>query len=315
MTVPDLTFLAEPGAVADWRLVVLLDVATETGLLDALPGRPGELAERLGLDGSGVRILLDALGAWDVVLADGEGTYAPGPGAPDEQARPVLYHHARAVRQWAGRLEDRVRGLPPTEPQPAMPRPDRWQAAMAVSARRAAPGVVDAVLAAAPGAASVVDLGGGHGEYALEFARRGVKATLQDRPTMIEIGRAAGWLEAAGVELVDGDFFETLPDARFDVVFVSGVTHTMPGERVGELFGRAASIVVPGGLLVVQTFLRGRHRTGAIFAVQMLANGGGGDTHAEDDYRRWLTEAGFAPPEVVDVDEGRRTVLLARAMG
>lgn len=313
MTVPDLTFLAEPDAVSDWRLVVLLDVATETGVLDALPGHPAELAERLGLDGRGVRILLDALGAWDVVAADGEGTYAPGPGAPDDAARPVLYHHARAVRQWAGGLEDRIRGLPVAEPRPAMPHPDRWQAAMAVSARRAAPGVVDAVLAAAPEAASVVDLGGGHGEYALEFARRGVKATLQDRPAMIEVARASRGLEAVGVELVAGDFFEILPDARFDVVFVSGVTHTMPGERVGELFRRAACIVAPGGLLAVQTFLRGRHRTGAIFAVQMLANGGGGDTHAEDDYRRWLAEAGFAPPDVVDIDEGRRTVLLARA--
>ena len=313
MTVPDPTFLAEPDAVADWRLVVLLDVATETGLLDALPGRPADLAERLGLDGRGVRILLDALGAWNVVVADGEGTYGPGPGAPDDAARPVLHHHARAVRQWAGGLEDRVRGLAPAEPRPPMPHPDRWQAALAVSARRAAPGVVDAVMAAAPGAASVVDLGGGHGEYALEFTRRGVKATLQDRPAIIEVAGASGRLAAAGVELVAGDFFETLPDGRFDVVFASGVTHTVPGERVGELFRRAASIVVPGGLLAVQTFLRGRHRTGAIFAVQMLANGGGGDTHAEDDYRRWLAEAGFAPPEVIDLDEGRRTVLLARA--
>lgn len=315
MTVPDRTFLAEPDAVADWRVVVLLDVATETGVLDALPGRPDELAERLGLDGRGVRILLDALGAWDVVVADSEGAYGPGPRTPDDAARPVLYHHARAVRQWAGGLEDRVRGLPLAEPQRAMPHPDRWQAALAVSARRSASGVVDAVLAAAPGAASVVDLGGGHGEYALEFARRGVKATLQDRPAIVEVARAAGRLEAAGVELVAGDFFETLPDAGFDVVFVSGVTHTMPGERVAELFRRVASIVVPGGLLAVQTFLRGRHRTGAIFAVQMLANGGGGDTHPEGDYRAWLAEAGFAPPEVVDIDEGRRTVLLARATG
>lgn len=313
MTVADLTFLAEPGAVADWRMVVLVEVAGETGVLDALPGRPGELAERLGLDERGVRILLDALGAWGVVAADGEGTYSPGPAAPDDAARPVLHHHARALRQWAGGLEDRVRGLPPAEPRPAVAHPDRWQAAMAVSARRSAPGVVDAVMAAAPGAASVLDLGGGHGEYAVEFARRGLKATLQDRPAMVEIGRSAGRLEAAGVELVAGDFFETLPGARFDVVFVSGVTHTMPGERVGELFRRAASVAAPGGLLAVQTFLRGRHRICAVFAVQMLSTGGGGDTHAEDDYRRWLADAGFAPPAVVDIDEGRRTLLLARA--
>lgn len=309
----DLSFLAEPHAVADWRLVVIVDVASETGLLDALPGRAADLAERLGLDPVGARIVLDALGAWDVVVADAEGTYALGPGAPGEAERAVLHHHARAMRQWAAGLEDRVRGVPLPEAGRPMPRPDRWLAALAVGARRSAPAVVDLVVAAAPDAGTLADLGGGHGEYAMEFAARGLKVVLQDRPAMVDVVRAAGRVEAAGVELRPGDFFETLPDGRFDVVFISGVTHTMPGRRAAELLRRAASITAPGGLLAVQTFLRGRHRTGAVFAVQMLSNGGGGDTHAEEDYRGWLADAGFTAPDVVDLDEGRRSLLLARA--
>ena len=313
MTETDLSFLAEPHAVADWRLMLVLDVASETGLLDALPGRLDDLAGRLDLDPVGARIVLDALGAWDVVVADAGGTYALGPAAPGGAERAVLHHHVRAMRQWCAGLEDRVRGVPMPDAARPMPRPDRWLAALAVGARRSAPAVVDRVLAAAPGAATVADLGGGHGEYAMEFAARGMKVTLQDRPPMVDAIRAAGRVEAAGVELFAGDFFETLPDGRFDVVFVSGVTHTMPGTRAAELLRRAASVAAPGGLLAVQTFLRGRHRTGAVFAVQMLSNGGGGDTHAEEDYRRWLADAGFAPPGVVDLDEGRRSLLLARA--
>ena len=313
MSLSELSFLAEPGAVADWRLVLLLDVASETGVAEALPGTAPDLAERLGLETRGVRILLDALAAWDVVVSDGAGAYAWGPAAPAEDARPVLYHHARALRQWAAGIEARVRGVAPAGLPAAMRRPDRWQAAMAVQAREAAPAVVEAVLAASPAAATVVDLGGGHGEYAMEFARRGLKVTLQDRPVIVDVVRAEGRVEAAGVELLAADFFEALPEARFDVVFCSGVTHTMAGDRVAELFRRAASIVAPGGLLAVQTFLRGRHREGAIFAVQMLANGGGGDTHGEDEYRRWLDAAGFTTPGIVDLYEGRRTVLLATA--
>jgi hypothetical protein len=313
MNVLELSFLAEPGEVADWRLVVLFDAGVESGILGALPGRPDDLAGRLGLDARGVRIVLDALAAWDVTRAGPDGTYDWGPGRPDDADWPVLYHHARAIRQWSTGLEDRLRGVPVDQRAQAMRHPGRWQAAMARGARQQAPGVADAVLASAPGAGSLLDLGGGHGEYAVEFARRGVKDTLQDRPAMVDLARSGGGVEAAGVELVAGDFFETLPDARFDVVFVSGVTHTMPGDRVAELFHRAASAAEPGGLLAVQTFLRGRHRTGAVFAVLMLSPGGGGDTHAEEDYRRWLSGAGFAPPAVVDLDEGRRSLLLARA--
>lgn len=313
MTAPELSFLAEPGAVADWRLVLLLDVAADTGVLGALPGRADDVAGRLGLDPRATRIVLDALAGWGVVAAGADATYRWGPAAPDEAAWPVVHHHARALRQWARALEDRVRGVPP-EPRGPMPRPDRWQAAMAVHAREAAPGVVDAVLAAAPGTGSAVDLGGGHGEYAVELARRGVKVTLQDRPVMIDVARADGRVEAAGVELFAGDFFEALPAARFDVVLCSGVTHTMPGDRVAELLRRAASVVAPGGLLAVHTFLRGRHRTGAVFAVQMLSTGGGGDTHGEDEYRAWLAAAGFGACDAVDLDGGRRSLLLARAV-
>lgn len=315
MNAPELSFLAEPGEVVDWRLVVLFDAGVESGVLGALPGRVDDLAGRLGLDARGVRIVLDALAAWDVTRAGPDGTYDWGPRRPDDADWPLLYHHARAIRQWSTGLEDRLRGVPVDARPQAMRDAGRWQAAMARGAREQAPGVADAVLAVAPSAGSLLDLGGGHGEYAVEFARRGVKVTLLDRPAMVDVARAGGAVEAAGVELVAGDFFETLPDARFDVVFISGVTHTMPGDRVAELLRRAASVAAPGGLLAVQTFLRARHRTGAIFAVQMLSTGGGGDTHAEDEYRRWVTGAGFAPPEVVDLDEGRRSLLLARAPG
>lgn len=112
----------------------------------------------------------------------------------------------------------------------------------------------------APAANTVLDLGGGHGEYALEFARRGLKPMLQDRPTMIDILRSEGRVETAGVQLFPGDFFEVLAPGQYDLVFCSGVTHTLGGGRVRELFRRIAPIVAPGGLLAVQTFLRGRHQ-------------------------------------------------------
>ena len=165
--------------------------------------------------------------------------------------------------------------------------------------------------ARAPGSATVLDLGGGHGEYALEFARRGLRATMQDRPTMIDIVGRDRRFEEAGVELFAGDFFELLPSARYDLVFCSGVTHTFDGEHNLELYRRLAPILAPSGCLAIQTFLRGRHPVAALFAVQMLANGGGADTHSLEEYSRWLAEAGFEAPETIDFEGGRRSLVLS----
>ena len=51
----ELSFLAPPGDVADWRLVVLFDAVASAGALEALPGTAEEVAGRLGLSGETVK--------------------------------------------------------------------------------------------------------------------------------------------------------------------------------------------------------------------------------------------------------------------
>jgi len=45
----------------------------------------------------------------------------------------------------------------------------------------------------------------------------------------------------------------------------------------------------------------------------MLVGGQDGDTFAEDDYRQWLTAAGFEPGEVVEVGPRVQSLLVAHA--
>lgn len=293
----DLSFLAPAGQVCDWRLVVLVDAAAQAGLLNALPGTPAELAAGAGLDSHATEVVLDALAAFGVVALGNSGAYEAGPAAPDPDAIAVLGHHARALRRWSGSLEGRLRGQPGAS-QPGGIVPAQFIDALAVNARRYAPAVVDACLRRFPGARSALDLGGGHGEYALEFARRGLRATLQDRPEMIDVVRARGHLGDAGVELYAGDFFERLPPGPFDIVFCAGITHTMPAHLNQRLYRRLAAIVARGGGVVIMTFLRRSNEAARLFAVQMLANGSGGDTYSESEYRAWLEGAGFAVAEV-----------------
>ncbi|HUR18552.1 MAG TPA: class I SAM-dependent methyltransferase [Acidimicrobiales bacterium] len=308
----DLSFLAPPGELLDWRMVLLAAAAGDTGILQSLPALPGNLAAELGLDEAAVVVVLEALAQFGVVEAGGDGAFAPGPSAPDAEAGASLHHHARSIGQWARALDDRLRGAPVVPGGPPS-EPERWIDALAVHARRAAPSSVDACLARLPHAKAVLDLGGGHGEYALEFARRGLSVTLQDRPVMIDIARRRGTLEKAGVELFAGDFFDTVADGPFDIVFCSGVTNTFDAERNVDLYRRVRPIVAPGGCFVIQTSMRDRQPGSVLFGVQMLVVGNGGDAHPETRYRQWLAAAGHGPPDVVDIDGDRRSLLFAPA--
>lgn len=313
MTLPtDLTFLASPGEAADWRIILLCDAAAATGLIDKLPGTSEELLGRTGLDPEAMRVVLDALVTTDVLETGADGRFVLAATAPEPAAMASVRHHARALRRWANALEPRLRGEPIVD-SAGTADPEMFHDALAANARRAAPEVVDACLQRFPEAASVLDLGGLHGEYSLEFTRRGLRSTMQDQPAMVDVARRRGRLEAAGVELFEGSFFEQVPDGPFDLAYCSGITHTFDGDHNRALFRNLRQIVAPGGGVAVVTFLRGRNPLTSLFAVQMLLNDNGGDTHTEAEYREWLGEAGFAVDEaVLDLPgQGSRSVLFA----
>jgi hypothetical protein len=314
VTLPtDLTFLAPPGEAADWRIIVLCDAAAATGVFDKLPGTSEELAERTGLEPQAVRVVLDALAAVEILACGDDGRFTLGAAAPEPAAMATVRHHARALRRWATALEPQLRGEPAPD-NAGLADPEMFHDALAVNARKVAPEIVDVCLQRFPEARSVLDLGGLHGEYSLEFARRGLRATMQDQPAMVDVARRRGRLEAAGVELFEGSFFDKVPDGPFDLAFCSGITHTFDGDRNRALFRKLRPVIAPGGGVAVVTFLRGRNPLTALFAVQMLLNDNGGDTHTEAEYREWLGEAGYAVDEaVLDLHHGQgpRSVLFA----
>ncbi|MEJ7845487.1 MAG: class I SAM-dependent methyltransferase [Acidimicrobiales bacterium] len=307
---PELAFLVPPDEVQDWRMVLLLDAAVDNGLLDALPGSAEGLAAELGLDPHATGVVLDGLALWDIVVVDDDGGYAPGPAAPDAEATAVLRHHARAIRGWST-IDERVRGVAPDPNRMTPGGVEIMLDALAVMGRASAPDAVHACLAQAPDAASVLDLGGGHGQFAAEFARRGLRTVMQDRPAVVDLARSKGWLDGTGVELFGGDFFDTLPDERFDIVFCAGVVYTMDGERVVRLLRQVRPLIAPGGHLAVHTFLRGTDELATLFSAQMLGNVAGGQSHGEDDLRRWFDEAGYRNVSTRPLDRRPEWMLFA----
>lgn len=304
-------FLAPPGRIDDWRGIVLTNSALETGLLGALPAEATEAAARLGLSAHAVRVVLDALCEFDVVERDGQ-RYLLGPGAPDDATAATLQHHARVIAGWSNALPDRLTGAePPERRERTAAERGRWLQALATTARERAPELADHCLRQFPQAQRVLDLAGGHGEYGLEFARRGLDVTLQDLPAVIDI--VGGWddIRQSPLSLVPLDAFEGLAPGPFDLVVCAGFTHTMGPEANAELLARLGGVTASGGGIAIVTFVRGHRPIAPIFAVQMLV-AGGGDTYGPEEYRRWLTDAGFDAPAVVDLDAGTSVLTAAR---
>jgi hypothetical protein len=302
-------FLAPPGHVADWRGVLLIDVARDAGLLDALPGAASAVADRLGLSARAVRIVLDALREFEVVELAGD-EYVLGLAAPDDAAAAALRHHARVVRAWSAELADRLHTDTATRGGRSADELAQWLRSLGATARHRAPELVDRCLRRFPDARRVLDLAGGHGEYGLAFARRGLDVTLQDLPRVIDIVGRWDTIRESPVRLVAADAFDELAAGPFDLVVCTGFNHTLKPEANAELFGRIAGIVAAGGGVAVSTFVRGRRPTSPLFAVQMLVAGGGGDTHGLEEYRNWLAAAGFESPQVED-SPGGPTLLTA----
>lgn len=305
----DFSFLAPPGEVADWRLVATFDAAAEVGLFEELPATPAEVAARLGLNERAVRILLGALSVWGVV-EELDGSYSLRPGWSYWGDAATLRHHAQVLRTWSTQLGDRLRGIPPSPSGTPPERRRLWLEALASGARLRAPFVVETCLQRFPDARRVLDLGGGHGEHARAFAQRGLSVTLQDTEPTIDLLKGSD-LPSSGVELFAGDFFETLPAERFDLVLCAGITHIYDSARNRLLYRRLASILAPGGGLAIVTFLPERDSRALIFAVQMLAVSVGGNAHRESDYREWLKAEGYQEPEILSLDNNPNFLLLA----
>lgn len=322
---PSAARLKECRRGAEWAATAA--AAAGLGLFEALAEGPADmagLAEGLEADGRALRILLGPLEALGLVRRDGDRVELTDEGRA-RYADPTsdVYEAGAAVfwrmnmRSWLD-LEEIVRsGAPPGAERDDGPGRSRsvaeFMAAMATKPAEQVARTVDLCLARRPGARTVLDVGGGPGLHSRAFAERGLRATLFDRPETIEhVGEAYGLREAEGVDLVAGDFLETLPDGPFDLVLLSNITHIYGPETNRSLLRRLAEHQPPGGVVAVLDFVRGVSPFAPLFAIVMLVNTEAGNTYALDDYRAWLEAVGYGDVRLDAVDQERELVTAVR---
>lgn len=302
------TALAPPGSVIDWRLAVAVNAANQVDLWSELPATVDQIAEAKDLVPESIRSVAELLSVWGLVTLDESGVMSLGPRELSDDERLAVGNHGVWIHRWSSmivpRMKDRAAPEPETLCRPGT-RPG-LQALAKASAKSIVP-VVEKCLKAAPEARRVLDLGGGHGEYSLEFARRGLSVTMQDLPQVIELAQEDD--RFADIDLFAASVFDDIAPGPFDLVLCSTMTNMFSVEQNQHILRDVRSVVADGGCVAINSYMRDRHATGAIFGVQMLVATESGDAHGSDDYLRWLDEAGFGHCAVEDVVDPPLTVV------
>lgn len=277
-------------------------------ILSRAPLSAQEVSGRIGADPRAITVLLDALTAMDLLTKQGENYRCPASIAPllsdDDPASvlPMVLHAAHLWRRWSC-LTNVVGGTNDPEDTAGPSRSaDEMRAfigAMHVVAEPRARGIVTQVN---PGSAkALIDVGGASGTYTIAFLQAvpEMRATLFDRPEVVEMARErlgkAGVLDR--VALVAGDFDQDEFPPGHDLAFVSAIIHQNSLGENADLFKKAFRSLNQGGRIVIRDHVmepdRIHPKNGAIFAVNMLLGTPGGGTYTFEEIRACLSQAGF----------------------
>lgn len=289
-------------------------LAADAGVFDALredPRSVDAIAADLGADPEALAALLDYLTTVGYVAED-DGDYRLSamsrewfaPDARRDVTPWLRFWRELVFPYWAEHFESVLReGEPPeTIYEWLDDQPGGWELAQRGFAATAAV-TLDPVLelASVPGdAGRLLDVGGGHGRYAVAFCREfGLSATLLDDPGALDVARetVADAGLADRIELRGGDYLTDDLGSGYDVVLLFNVLHAHDAAEARVLLEKVSSAMAPGGrLFVLDQFQGGRTslaRTNTRFLALAYLTMLGGTVHAYEDVAGWLRGAGL----------------------
>ena len=292
-----------------WQTSVLhtsvkLDLFTA---LDGQPLRAAELADKLGANRDGLERLLAALVAMKLLLKNDDGFSCTRSAAIFLSRQSPLYlgniiqHHRQLMESWAHLDEAVISGRPVRSPY-AGDDPE-WR-------RNFLLGMFDLAMLLAPkfvgkidlvGRRRLLDLGGGPGTWAIHFCQKNpeLQATVYDLPTSRSFAEEtiARFGLQERVAFSGGDFLREELTGLYDVVWLSHILHGEGPQEVRTILEQAASVLEPGGLLLIHEFVLNDDGGGplfpTLFSLNMLLGTPAGRSYSGKEIIKMLSEAGF----------------------
>lgn len=188
---------------------------------------------------------------------------------------------------------------------------ERFAAYMHAFAQDAGPRIA-ATVRLPRGASRLLDVGGSHGLHSIAFCERhpGLSAVVFDHAVSLRTTRANVRRHGLGDRVTTraGDCVTDELGSGFDVVLYFSVAHNQTAADNAAVLAKCAKALNPGGVLVVQDYLRDHMPAdyGAAFDLTLLLEVGT-HTHPRADFERWITDAGLV--------DCRHRVLRPAAMG
>ncbi len=282
-------------------------------LLDERPLNSSQVAERLDAVPRFIEAFLEANVALGLLEKVGDAEYANSPESssylvPGKQGYvgDLVLHITNYWDSW-GKLDTLI-----TEGRTELPFengftdvPTYWTDYMNGQHNRAVSGQADNLVKSVDlrGKSKLLDLGGGAGSYSIALCQANpqLKAYVVDVKEPLEI--AAEQIAESGLDgrviPVEGDFDEVELGNDSDVVLISGVVLIKSESECRRLFRRAYDALVPGGMIIVQDFMRLDFSPERSFMdtmmdlyVKIAFSPGAGDRYGKE-YVSWLSDTGF----------------------
>lgn len=296
-------------------------------VLDEQALRAEELADKIGADKDGLQRLLTALVAIELLVKKDDCFSCTRSAAVFLSRQSPLYlgniiqHHRQLMESWA-HLDEAVMTGQPVRTAYAGDDPE-WR-------RNFLLGMHDLAMLLAPklisqidlgGRRRLLDLGGGPGTWAIHFCKKypELQATVYDLPSSRSFAEETvtcfGLQERVG--FVGGDFLLEKVSGSYDVVWLSHILHGEGPQEVRIILDNVASVLEPGGLLLIHEFVLDDAGCGplfpALFSLNMLLGTPAGRSYSGEQLFELLRDAGFKDMQILDLGlPGGSSVIAAK---
>ena len=159
-----------------------------------------------------------------------------------------------------------------------------------------------------PRAMDMLDIGGAHGYYSVALCRRhaGLRSVILDLPEAIDEAQHLLAKEQMGGRVVHqpGNVLtDDLGEAQWDIILIASLMHHFDEAANRSLMQRMARALRPGGVVVVQEFMRNPHpqsgdHLGALLDLFFAATSESG-TWTIEEIADWQRAAGLSPQKPV----------------
>ena len=272
----------------------------------------GQVAQNLGASPRYVQAFLDSCVALELLQTNGD-KYSNSPLSSSvlvktkkEYVGDHALHHTNTWASW-GRLDEIVREGKTLLPYETgfVDAPTYWNDYMLGQHNRAASGQAYYLVENVDlrNRRKLLDLGGGAASYSIALcgANPQLKAVVLDQKEPLVIAKTL--VEEHNLQnqitLLEGDFFETEAGTDYDVVLISGVVLIKSGEESRKLFRLAYDLLLPGGLVIIQDYMRidqsaERERLDTFEDMYVLVAFDPGAADREgSEVASWLEDSGF----------------------